>query len=832
MTAEMKKTTAPISSVATDVGQSSNKTDCIISQNQEEINVFDIRTVKTSTTIVDENQNLLNNLPDYVKETGLFCCWRYEERNGKRTKVPYHPWSGKRAKSNVSNDFMSFEAATQAKGYDGVGLGVFNDICAIDLDGCILPDGTYTPIAAAIVSLMQSYTETSPSGKGLHILFRAKDFTYDKTRFYIMNASSGIEVYVAGATSKYVTVTGNRCEPYAFADRSRELQNLLETYMIRAHVAGSPAVNAINAANYQLTDEQVLEKAFSAKNSAAFQRLWNGIIPEDDSHSEADLKLCLQLAFWTNKNPAQIDRLFRNSSLMRPKWDRKQSGSTYGEITIQNAIALCNSAYDAKGSQKRGFPTLKPLVPAHDSLPPFPKNVFSPDLEAYIQAVAVDTQTSPDMASVIALGALSCCLQGKYITEGKPGHMEPLSLYTVIIAESGERKSSVMRAMITVIMEYEADYIARHEPEIKKNKRTREELERRISSLQKKLDAHEDKKLEAKLNGLQEQLDMLPVLKLRRFFTDDCSSEALAHLLAANHGTLSVISTEGGIFDIMAGRYSGKANFDIWLKGHSGDPIRVDRLNRETEYIPRATLSAILSMQPSILSEIMDNSSMDGRGLLARLLFAMPPSTIGSREYCSPAVSDELTANYRALIWRLMDIPLPERPKLIRLSPQALERMIAYYDEHEKFLAADGIALRAWASKYIGTVLRIAGILHCVDMRENENEISLNTLERAISIGKYFLKHAAFAYSKMAVDTDIQKAKFVLSKIKDISELTIKRSSLFQVCRGRFFHKTEDLFPSLELLESYGYIRLETPERKGAGRPADIRIIVNPDALK
>ena len=92
-------------------------------------------------------------LPDILRKDGLFCCWRYEERNGRKTKVPYQPVTGLGVKSNDPNSFVSYDAAVQAKGYDGIGLGIFNGICAIDLDNCVTDSGYYTGVTAEIVTL-------------------------------------------------------------------------------------------------------------------------------------------------------------------------------------------------------------------------------------------------------------------------------------------------------------------------------------------------------------------------------------------------------------------------------------------------------------------------------------------------------------------------------------------------------------------------------------------------------------------------------------------------------------------------------------------------------
>lgn len=522
------------------------------------------------------------------------------------------------------------------------------------------------------------------------------------------------------------------------------------------------------------------------------------------SPSEADLALCSHLAFWTGRDAAKMDTMFRQSGLMRDKWDRQQSGTTYGAITIQKAIEHCREIYTPKAESSPVFQPIVPLTPQWSDLPAFPVDALPDVVRNYVSAVAEHSQTAPDMAAVISLGVLAICLQGKYKIEGTPGYCEPLSLYTVVIAAPGERKSSVMRDMTTFLYEYEQEYNKAHSMEIRE--------------------------MELELRQLQEQLEEIPERKPVRLFADDCSSEALTSLMAANNGVFSVISTEGGIFDIMAGRYSNKSNIDVWLKGHCGDAIYVDRMTREAECIMHPALSAILSIQPSVLDEIMSNTTMTGRGLIARFLYASPPSRIGSRVFRTQPIPPEITAVYRSLIFRLMALPIAGNAQTVHISEKAFDLMADYFQEHKKFLVGEGQAISDWASKYIGAVLRIAGLLHCADMEDDKTEVAASTMSRAIQIGKYFLAHSTYAYSMMGTDLTIQKAKFVLAKLKKKNVSVIKRSELFQMCRGKFFKKTEEIFPTLELLVGHGYIRLEEPERQSVGRPADVKIIVNPAA--
>ena len=121
--------------------------------------------------------NDYSKLPKELKETGSFFVWRYEERNGKRTKVPYNPLTGSRAQSNNKETATTFINALRASGqYDGLGVGIFDGFSAIDIDHCVDDKNNLSDMAKDIISTMDSYTELSPSGKGVRILFKAPDF--------------------------------------------------------------------------------------------------------------------------------------------------------------------------------------------------------------------------------------------------------------------------------------------------------------------------------------------------------------------------------------------------------------------------------------------------------------------------------------------------------------------------------------------------------------------------------------------------------------------------------------------------------------------------------
>ena len=297
-----------------------------------------------------------DNLPAGLRECGRFCCWRCEERDGRQTKVPYSPWTGGRAQSTNPTTFAPLGvtlAALERGGYDGLGVGVFGGLGAIDIDHCVSEAGELSPMAYDVMDTMRAYTEYSPSGKGLRILFTIPaGFQYDKARYYINNQKAGLEVYIAGATQKYVTVTGNVLTPgLDLEERGEQLESVLERYMVRPRLkAPTPSPAPLDwgeerlPAVWAMADLELIERAKRSKNGAQFAALWDGVTIGYKSASEADIALCNALAFWTNKDAGRMDRLFRQSGLYRPeKWNRLQSGSTYGAITIQNAINTMTS---------------------------------------------------------------------------------------------------------------------------------------------------------------------------------------------------------------------------------------------------------------------------------------------------------------------------------------------------------------------------------------------------------------------------------------------------------------------------------------------------------
>jgi len=266
-----------------------------------------------------------------IRELNQWVCWRLEERNGKPSKLPYSPLTGKRASSTNPDTWAGYsEAVTAYKkgGYDGIGF-VFtkeDDFVGVDLDHCLDSEtGEIEAWARKIIDELDSYTEISFSQTGLHILLRA---TLPDGR----NRKGPIEIY---SHSRYFTISGQHLPgtPRTIEDRQEQILAL------RRRVLGEP-VSAYghettrSVVSSGLSDQEILMKAAAAENGEKFRRLWAGDTSDYTSVSEADQALCFLLAFWTGPDPAKIDQLFSESGLYRKKWDR----GDYRERTISKAL--------------------------------------------------------------------------------------------------------------------------------------------------------------------------------------------------------------------------------------------------------------------------------------------------------------------------------------------------------------------------------------------------------------------------------------------------------------------------------------------------------------
>jgi putative DNA primase/helicase len=200
-----------------------------------------------------------------MRDLRQWLCWRTEERDGKPTKIPYSPITGGRASSTTPETWAGYEEAVRAckeEGYTGVGF-VFtpeDDLCGVDLDGCLDPlTEEIEPWAWTIIEELDSYTEISPSGKGVHILVRA---ALPEGR----NRKGRFEAYDRG---RYFTVTGKHLAgtPQTIEGRQEELRAVVGRVFGEESTNGhAKPVAATELVDNGLSDSEVIQKALAASN--------------------------------------------------------------------------------------------------------------------------------------------------------------------------------------------------------------------------------------------------------------------------------------------------------------------------------------------------------------------------------------------------------------------------------------------------------------------------------------------------------------------------------------------------------------------------------------
>ncbi|PFW04145.1 DNA primase [Bacillus thuringiensis] len=287
-----------------------------------------------------KNPYNFNEIPAELKALPQWILWKFETRNGKQTKVPCQV-TGEMAQANNRRTWSTFATAVKfyLEGeYDGIGF-VFSrqdNYIGIDIDKCVV-DGKTNAFATEIIDTLDSYTEFSPSMKGIHIIIKGS-LPQSVLGTGRKNTKHGLEIYSYG---RFFTFTGNRENSNDVYVRTDELAEVFEQYFDDSDIQGRVNLAEFEKDEIKISNESLWEKMFRSKNGDEIRSLYNGSLINDD-HSASDLALCNYLAFWTGKSATRMDAMFRESSLIRDKWDVihfSDTNETYGERTIGVAIS-------------------------------------------------------------------------------------------------------------------------------------------------------------------------------------------------------------------------------------------------------------------------------------------------------------------------------------------------------------------------------------------------------------------------------------------------------------------------------------------------------------
>ena len=463
----------------------------------------------------------------------------------------------------------------------------------------------------------------------------------------------------------------------------------------------------------------------------------------------------------------------------------------------------------------------------------------------YARALAADTETPPELAAAMILVTCGTAAARRLRVLVKPGYVEPCNLWFVAALPPGNRKSAVQAAATAPLIDWEREQAEIIEPEIKRVGSERKTLEARAKETRNKAakekDANKAKELARDAADLEADLPEVPVQP--QIWTSDATPERLGALLAEHDECMAWLSSEGGVFDLLQGRYSnGIPNLDLVLKAHSGDAERVDRGSRPPVFLKSPRLSIGLSPQPDVLRGLAAKPGFRGRGLLGRFLYLIPPSPLGYRTLESKPVPESVRGDYVAGIRSMLDWEpaIDDRgdaqPYLLRLSDAARS-------EWQAFARAIEVQMRPgeklehatdWAGKAPGAAVRLAGVLHAIKHAHGkpwDAAITAETMNNALEIMAVIVRHSLYALDMMGADPTIAAARLVWDWAERgrLDRFTVREA--FNALRGTF-PRVQKLREALEALAERGYVEIVEPPSTGPGRPPSPSVRVRPDIVQ
>ncbi|MDD5093083.1 MAG: hypothetical protein PHV74_01695 [Dehalococcoidia bacterium] len=284
----------------------------------------------------------VDTLPRELLPLPNWVAWRFDpppEVGGKPRKVPINPNTGMPASTIDPATWSTFAGANERAEQDrlnGVGFVFTNSgFTGIDLDHCV-SDGIIEPWVERIIQDFNSYAELSQSSTGVHIIVQGKLPPGARRK-------GNIEAYDSG---RYFVITGEHLEgtPVTIEPRQPELAAFHAKHLgSNGHGEVTPAAATVTIT---MDDQEIVRRMLSSSSGAKIKALMDGdTAAYGGDDSAADMALCAHLAFWCQKDPGQMDRLFRSSGLMRAKWDEKRGAATYGQLTIARAVEGCRQIY-------------------------------------------------------------------------------------------------------------------------------------------------------------------------------------------------------------------------------------------------------------------------------------------------------------------------------------------------------------------------------------------------------------------------------------------------------------------------------------------------------
>ena len=321
---------------------------------------------------LEDLEKQYSQIPQDMRLTRRWVCYNIEldNNNGKQKKVPINPITGSYARSNDSTTWSTFKGAINGSvksGMVGIGFMLGKDnttgvnYFGVDLDNHEdsngnkpMNDDEFYDFSSEFVNALNSYSEYSKN-KGIHIICKGvlpkganrknncPVEMYDSYRFFAMTGDVLNNAPVNDRTNEIVALWEKYLKPVEIEQNNSVYQRGIVVNNDGSVIFGGAdrlEQTVLEFEASKLSDVELINKIKNSQNGPDFISLFNGDISAyGNDHSAADMAFCKLLAFWTSCDRTQMDRIFRSSGLMRDKWDQKRGQLTYGDMTLDKAIA-------------------------------------------------------------------------------------------------------------------------------------------------------------------------------------------------------------------------------------------------------------------------------------------------------------------------------------------------------------------------------------------------------------------------------------------------------------------------------------------------------------
>jgi Protein of unknown function (DUF3987) len=793
------------------------------------------------------------NIPAELKQLNQWVEWLYEFDSKQRwTKVPYQI-NGRKASSTDPATWTSFDNALkryQSGGIDGIGFVVTKEaeIVGIDLDHCYdLEARKSEQWAVDIIQSMQSYSEFSPSGQGVRIFVKGNFPNGEDGR-----KNGNIEVYSSG---RYLTVTGHvlESEPRTVEARQQVLDELYN--QVFKHTKSSrPKVATNGNGAWHPTDEELLAKAFDARNGEKIRRLFEGDISDYPSQSEADISLCSMLAFYAAAK-AQLDRFFRRSGLMRDKWDERHGEKTYGERTIEKAFASRTDHYHSgnhNGAAYSGagtggeveWPEPQEIPSELPTVPSLQAEMIPDQFRIWLCDIADRMQCPLEFPTIGAIVAAASLIGRQLAIRPKrqdDWEVVP-NLWGGIVGRPGLLKTPALADATKALLRLEHAVLKKHEDQ---------KHEHEIKTLIQKAQKQElEKKIKEALSGGKDPAkfahDTLPKdepLILRRYVVNDSTVEKLGELLNQNPNGLLLFRDELTGWLRTLDREGHENDRAFYLEAWNGNgSYTYDRIGRGTLNIKAACVSVLGGIQPGPLNDYLQLTLTGGAGadgLFQRFQLLVYPDDPGAWKNVDRWPNTE-ARNAAFEVFEKLDgdsfvsfgttIPLESSEKthadtvsFLRFSPEAQETFDDWrQDLDTKIRAGDEHpAVEAHLSKYRSLMPSLALVFHVIATvgTGRAAPVSENAAKMAAAWCDYLEAHARRVYHGL-IHQDLTTASRLSKKITkgQLTSLFTARDVYRKHWTGLSDH--EVIEKAAAILDDLGWLRTQQrPASTVGGRP-------------